>query len=250
MEDRTQTYEAYLRGDLSESERQALEKSWSDPAEKADFDMYRAARRTVGHRWYIREQENDLRELIKPLNKRFFASAKKRSLWQRNRGWLRVAAIVTLVLSTFVVIQSNRYDDKRLLRTAMDERPLSATRGSDGLFTYPEAMMAYEQERWAKAAEALELIPGDDSVYSEAQLHAGYAWLHIAEYERAAAAFNRTLPRASTPEQRANAQWHLALAELGISKDTGALHSILEQPEHPYYEQALRLRKKWNSFWR
>jgi len=250
MEDRTQTYEAYLRGELSESERQALEQTWADPAEKADFDTYQAARAAITHRRAIQEKEDSLRNELQPLNKRFFASAKRRSLWQRNSGWLKAAAIAVLVLSTFIVIQSNRFDDQRLLRLAMDERPLSVTRGAEGLFTYPEAMMAYEQEQWAAAAEALELIPSDDSVYSEAQLHAGYAWLHIAEYERAAAALSRALPRTSSPEQRSNVQWHLALAELGVSKDITALQPILDKTEHPHYEQALALRKKWDSIWR
>jgi len=250
MKERTQTYEAYLRGELSESERLAFEETWSDPAERIAFETYRAAQRTVSHRLAMRDGELVLSDQIQPLNKRFFASAKKRNLWQQNRGWLKVAAIIILVLSTFVVIQSNRYDDQRLLRLAMDERPLSATRGSEGLFTFPEAMMAYEQERWAEAAEALELIPSDDSVYSDAQLHAGYAWLHIAEYERALAALKRALPRTSSPEQRSNVQWHLALAELGISKDPAALQPILEQPDHPFYDQANSLRKKWDSIWR
>lgn len=250
MEDQTPTYEAYLRGELPESERRAFEQSCSDPARRADFEMYQAARNSISHRRAIREKEYALREQIQPLNKRFFASAKKRNLWQRNRGWLRVAAIVALVLSAFVIIQSNRYDDHRLLRIAMDERPLSATRGSEGLFSYPEAMIAYDQGRWAEAAKALELIPGDDSVYSEAQLHAGYAWLHIGEYQRAVAALSRALPRTISPDQRQNVQWHLALAELGESKDTASLQPILEQPDHSYYARARQLRQKWNSIWR
>lgn len=250
MEDQTQTYEAYLRGDLPEPERRAFEQSWSDPAVRADFEMYQAARNTISHRRAIREKEYALREQIQPLNKRFFASAKKRYLWQRNRGWLKVAAIVAVVLSAFVVIQSNRYDDQRLLRLAMDERPLFATRGSEGLFTHPEAMMAYEQGRWAAAAEALEGIPGDDSAYSEAQLYAGYARLYSAEYQRAAAAFRLALPRTSSPEQRANVQWHLALAELGASKDLASLQPILDQPAHPYRDQARKLQEKWDSIWR
>lgn len=244
-------FEAYLQGRLEADKKQELEQALLDPAVQADLQTYRAVRQTIAGRWHHRQQTAQLEATLIQYSQQYFSPATSPRMSVRRR-LLMAASFLLVVILSGVLLVKNQYRDTRLISAYLQEYPLSKERGGEGIYRYPQAMLAYDNRDWTAAAAAFAKISPENAQYVEAQLYAGYAYLHDRSYEQAAQAFQRVATLADGKKQ-ANAQWHLALAQISTTPRQTlppALNTILQDPQHPFFSRAQELEAALQSFWR
>lgn len=253
MADRIDEFEAYLRGEMNESDQKAFQQDLTDPQLMEEFESYRAVRYSVSTRLQRHSEEQTFLATIQRLNLQYLAKKQVRK-GRVRRNWLVAASITFLLFASLVTYQNYQFSDRQLIRAAMTERPLSATRGTEGLFaSLPEAMMAYQKNDWPRAAKAFSKADADASYFTEAQLYAGYAFLHAGQYQSAEKAFTQAALSTDLAPIRQNAEWHIALAQVPNTSGGDlppALETILRQPDHIFFASAKSLQKQLGSIWR
>ena len=245
MEDRFTHFESYLRGELSDTEKQNLESKLTDNRFRKDFAAYQQLRSAISKRLQGRKQEEALTKQLQSMGHKYIIPKTKRL---KNRTpWLIAASVSFLIIATYYAVQLNTFKPQALVSEYIQERQLLGIRGSDELFSFPDAMLAYENGEWEYAAQKLDAVPDTSSVFLDAQLYAGYAWLKAGAYQSAKDRFQQVFDLAQNPFQQANAEWHLALIHVVIddpsSKDV-ILAPFIIDTKHPFHQQALALDAK------
>lgn len=251
MTDQLERFEQYLRGDLDDDLQRELEAELATNQDLQDkLDHYRQVRTAIIQRLEQKDQEVVLQQTLQKMSQEYF-SADSRRMTPMSRVFA-AASVLLLLVGAFAISQRLNYTDDNLILMGMEERPLSTTRGSEGLYQLPEAVMAYENGEWQEAAQGFLAVEETSDYYVDAQLYAGYALLKNGLFSSAAAAFQRAIDR-GTPDQVANAEWHLALTQVpGADSDhlPDALIPILGDKDHPFHQDALDLEAALQSFWR
>lgn len=252
-DERYEQFEAYLRGTLDESQRKKVHEALQNPEVQAEFNAYRKLRRTIGQRWQRQASTQaftaHLHQVASQHGSASTATGKRRSL---RRIVLIAACALLAIAASFVRVRQQQFSDQGLITQYIQESQQGLVRGAEGLNRYHKALMAYQNEQWAAAAEAFAQVPQEDASFLDAQLFAGYAYLQDQAYPEARAAFRKVISEASGRLQQ-NAEWHLALAELPDTDQEQlppALQGILSNQKHAFHVQAGALAADLASVWR
>jgi|GEM_PF-6820936 len=252
-EGRYEQFEAYLRGTLNERQEKDLEQALLDPEVKAAFNTYRSVRQVIGQRWQRQADTDAFIRSLQEQNQQYLSPKSSPKRYLSVRRMVLLAACVLLVLGiSFVGVRKQQYGDQQLIKHYVTAYQTGAERGSQGLNQYHQALMAYQNEQWAAAADAFANVPATDENYAGAQLFAGYAYLYDGAYSAAKKALQNAL-QYGTGIQQQNAEWHMVLAEVPATPAgqlPPTLVTILADEDHAFYDQGKALARDLTSIWR
>lgn len=252
-EERYEQFEAYLRETLDESQQKELLDALQDPKVQSAFEAYRSVRQTTGQRWQRQAATDAFTARLSELHEQYQQAEQPPLRSISRRRIMGLAAGVLLIIGiSFVVVRKQQFSDQQLIAHHLAEYPIGAERGATGLNRYHKAMMAYQNNQWATAAHAFTQVPPTDNNFSEAQLLAGYAYLKDGAYQKAKTAF-QNVRKTGTPQQRQNAEWHIALSEVPTTPKgqiPTTLQAIATDADHHFHQEARALISDLNSIWR
>ena len=177
-------------------------------------------------------------------------------------GWIKplsiAASILFLLFAGSTIWTNQTYSNEALAVTAYAESTLPIVR-SDGDLNpnYANGLLAFSKKEYTQAIIDLAKIQSSDPSFSEAQYVLAHANWHTKNYEKAEEIFDTLLATSNLPSSidRQELEWNKALIllqEKGADDPTfkQALASILDNPQHGYYQKAISLSKDLGSFWR
>ena len=250
--------EAYLNGEMSETEAQAFDKEITqNTALAAAIDRHLVANDAIelmiednlrAELEQLRTEETSETKVVSIGKKK---TARFRSLTSR----LAVAASVAVLLGFFGIQWSNNnYSNTALLEATYQPYDLSAVRSAGGeAHPFAPGLRAYESGNFAEAVEFFKTIPEADSRYIEAQFYLGHSLYQNKAYATANTAFEK-VTNSKDIRFEEEAEWYLALshlAENNLNTDfNNLLNKMADDKDHIYHSKAQNLRNKINSIWR
>jgi len=234
--DRIERIEAYLDGRLT---RRALEAGLADQ-ERAQLneqiEWMRTARLAV-------EAEGLKRQLDGLLERPAEKKATVRPLWRRRSAWLVAASIALLVIGYGVVqqFQSPGYDAYAYVDPGL---PSLMSEAAD--YELADALTYYSEADYATAATKLRSLYNPTAVNDTVAYYLGASLLYQDSFQVARPLLETVATRGKPPLQQ-RAEWLLVQSYLQAGETDAArraLSSILDQPGHPFFEQAESLRRE------
>ncbi len=228
--------EAYLEGRLT---RQTLEAGLSEEERTGldeQIEWVRAARLAV-------EAEGLKRQLDELLPRPARREATVRPLWRRRAAWIAAASLALLLIGYGVVqvLQPPRYDGYAYL-----DPGLPSLMGEADNYALADAMTYYSEGDYATAAARLRRLYSPAAANDTVAYYLGASLLYQDSLQ-AARPFLETVADTGAPPFRERAAWLLVQAYLQAGDEAGArraLAPVLDDAEHPFYEQAQQLRRE------
>ena len=234
--------EKYVFGEMTPEEQQAFgnemqqnpelaEEVKLEKATKRGLELYGSNQR----RQQTRQQINRLRS-----QKKFRIKVVK---------YAAVAAMLLLMatIPLYLLMKVN-VSDKKILSFLKQETHFG-TKSASSESVFANGNKLYTEGDWQGAIDTLKKISITASRYNDAQLLIGICQLTLEQPEAAIAA----LTAVKTEKNMVWANWYLGFAKLKTGDEDGAkLHFqlVADEPRHEKSEDARKILKKLNSFWR
>lgn len=225
----------YLAGSLSLEEQQTFEQAMDllpDLEEEVRFQILaKGVSFNAGRQKWIQEGQRELRAL------------KKRKQGKRHFIWIRVAALILLVLSiglTLIPVQNepNHFPEPAFL---IDPAPLLRQDGK--LSTLRQGYQAFNEQQYSSALSIWNTLPLPMDLFTQNELayYRGLSYLALEQLDSA----RYYLYKVEEPAYRSRAQWNLAISWLNEQQVQKALPilqalSAHENPLQPQAESLLR----------
>ncbi len=253
--------EAYLSGEMNETEATAFDKEIANNEElAAAVDRHLLAHdaievmiednlRAEMKDWSAAENKNKTAK-IHQIGQKKGSSGKVRRLFYS----LAAAASVAIVVGFFGLQFSNiNYSDDALSAGAYNF-DLSATRSTNtDQNPLATGLTAYENADYAAAIQFFQNIPVANPQYNEAQFYLGHSLYQNKTYDQAINAFQKVINTNDLRYKEA-AEWYQVVNYLAAKKQgnefTTLLNQLVTDEGHPYHNNAVELDTKLNSFWR
>jgi len=168
------------------------------------------------------------------------------------------AGILFLILASLVIWANQNYSNDALTKRAYAQSTMPTTRNdttNDPNFT--NGMTFFRQQNYAKAIEALGKITVSHPLYVSAQYLLGHAYLKTSNFPQAIIAFDKVLTTSNLPKtiDVQEVEWNKLIATMNVKGADSSLfqkdlNTILNNPQHAYYGEAIELSKQLNSTWR
>lgn len=243
--------EKYFSGEMSPEERQAFEAELKENADlQREFNKHTLAQDALEV-----AIEDDLRQSFSSWDQEWGAKGTARSLSSRKLWYrLSIAAGILIILSVSAWQWSvSQYSDQALFENYALAAEIPDIRGAGNSNILAEGLSFLRTEQYQQALSFFQTIPPESDRYTEAQYWLGVAYFNIDQFDQAQAAFQTVVDRQDIRFFE-KAEWYLVLCHLGMG-NTGpelqlALDDIQNQSDHGFNEEARKLEKKINSFWR
>ncbi len=175
-------------------------------------------------------------------------------VFQLNRRAIAIAAGFLLLIAAFSFLYGRQqYSDQKLFAQQYESPNWSPIRGTTAATAqYDQAIASLQAGNKQEAMAQLSGITRADEVYANAQYALGHLQLQGEQATDAAKTFE-TLRELNDKRYQENVDWFLALAYLQAGNETQAnrqIGTILQNQQHPYYQDALTLQSRLQSFWR
>lgn len=240
----TERIDRFLRGDLPEEEKKALE---TELSQNADLASELALQKDMEAFLRKQSQRAALRDQLQAVGGEFFQSTEKTaepgrivSLPRRQtlRWVIGIAATVTLLLVARFLLQPNLYDQ------FAQHPPLAMIEKSNEAQDNLAAMeAAFNQEDYARALPLLEAYQRQKPDDLQVELYLGICWLETQQYAKANAVFQKISQTESSFKDYG--QWYLALSYLKQGNKTACRKILLEVPaESEFAAKAQQLLKR------
>lgn len=234
--------EQYLNNELSEKDRQELENKISeDETLAAELE-----RRQMAHRMLDFMISENLREQLTNLEaedtKVVRMPARRRSMYA-----LAVAASVIILIGAFFFIPTGGSLSNQQLALDFYETPAFTMRGTDAETIsgqVAEGINALNQKDYGQAISALQSVPADNEYYIISRYYLGHANFLNKNYAAAENDFSEVM-NANDIRFQDDAQWYRLLSCKAQDQDCeDMLQTILQNPNHPYFEKASQLQNQ------
>lgn len=253
--------EAYLSGEMNETEATAFDKEIATNKElAAAVDRHLLAHdaievliednlRAEMKDWSAAANKNKEAK-IHQLGQKKESSGKVRRLFYS----LAVAASVAIMVGFFGLQFSNsNYSDTALAAGAYNF-DLSATRSANtDQNPLATGLKAYENADYAAAIQFFQNIPTANPQYNEAQYYLGHSLYQNKDYDQSMNAFQQVINTNDIRYKEA-AEWYQVVNYVAAKKEgsdfTRLLNQLVTDEGHPYHKNATELDTKLNSFWR
>ncbi len=253
--------EAYLSGEMTETEATAFDKEVATNKElAAAVDRHLLAHDAIE----VMIEDNlraEMKEWSAAANKNKEATIhqigqKKESGRKIRRLVYRLAAAasVALVVGFFgLQFSTTNYSNTALSQGAYNF-DLSATRSTNtDQSSLTTGLTAYENADYAAAIQFFRNIPTTNPQYNEAQYYLGHSLYQNKAYEEATNAFQKVVSTNDIRYKEA-AEWYQVVNYVAAKKQgnelTALLNQLVNDEGHPYHKNAKALDAKLNSFWR
>lgn len=239
--------ESYVEGTNPPEEKRQFERDLEeDPTLKAEYQAYVATREAVA--------ELALDEIRSKVSQIAQSSPPAAKLFQLNRRTIAIAAGFLLLLAAFSFLYGRQqYSDQHLFTQQYESPNWSPIRGSStATEKYEQAITSWQVGELAEAIQQLKEIKKEEEVFATAQYTLGHLQLQVGQAKEAIATFEH-LKELTDKRYQENVEWFLTLAYLRAGYHTlvnRQMETILQQKQHPYYEEALTLESRLQSFWR
>ncbi|WP_353484293.1 tetratricopeptide repeat protein [Haliscomenobacter sp.] len=239
----TERIDRFLRGDLPEEEKKALE---TELSQNADLASELALQKDMEAFLRKQTQRAALRDQLQAVGGEFFQTSEKAepgrivSLPRRQtlRWVIGIAATVTLLLVARFLLQPNLYDQ------FAQHPPLAMIEKSNEAQDNLAAMeAAFNQQDYARALPLLEAYQRQKPEDLQVELYLGICWLETQQYAKANAVFQKISQTESSFKDYG--QWYLALSYLKQGNKTACRKILLEVPaESEFAAKAQNLLKR------
>lgn len=253
--------EAYLSGEMNETEATAFDKEVATNKElAAAVDRHLLAHdaievmiednlRAEMKDWSAAANKNKEAN-IHQIGQKKGSSGKVRRLVYR----LAAAASVALVVGFFGLQFSNTNYSNTALSTGAYNFDLSATRSTNTAQNpLAKGLKAYENADYAAAIQFFQNIPTANLQYNEAQYYLGHSLYQNKDYGQSINTFQKVVSTNDLRYKEA-AEWYQVVNYVAVKKEGNDLTTLLNQlvrdEGHPYHKNAVELDTKLNSFWR
>ena len=255
----------YLRGTLSQTEREQFEKELDNDPELVEEVALRRAEMAASELLINTESRQWFQEWQQPGENHFWGKASVRWLLAIAAGIALIFAAILLLRPPEVVIPqkpaprvlppqaasplpesgSNGYI--AMARQYAEKPVLSGTRqlraGESNVSAFRQAQDAYAAGEFQKALDLL--TQTDKSQLQSATFLEAHALFQLQRFDEAAERFSRLIENNSR-QFRYSSEWGLLMCRLAeLPEQTPEfrqqLRDILANPQHPYYEQAKKL---------
>jgi tetratricopeptide (TPR) repeat protein len=239
----TERIDRFLRGELPEEEKKALE---TELSQNADLASELALQKDMEAFLRKQTQRAALRDQLQAVGGEFFQPAEKAepgrivSLPRRQtlRWVIGIAATVTLLLVARFLLQPNLYDQ------FAQHPPLAMIEKSNEAQDNLAAMeAAFNQQDYARALPLLEAYQRQKPEDLQVELYLGICWLETQQYAKANTVFQKISQTESSFKDYG--QWYLALSYLKQGNKTACRKILLEVPaESEFAAKAQKLLKR------
>ena len=241
----------YFDGDMSDSEKQELEQDLVRySALRAEMEKHNTAQEFIE-----RGMEHDLRNQFKAWKSDKAKESKPARIRPLFRRLAVAATLGLLLLAAGYLWVDTTFDSVAMADHRYQEAPTPLSRSAENqTVILIEGFTAYRNQNWDEAITALDKVDVSNPSYSEAKYFLGHAYYQNGQYEEAAEVFQiPALIRDVRFEE--DAEWYTVISLLADRADRSslldALQSILEEENHSYHQQAIRLQRKIRGFgWR
>gem|GEM_PF-6879910 len=237
---------SYLEGTTSSTEKLQFEKDLQqDPNLQQEYQAYLATRAAI----------DDLAlDQVRSTVAQIAQQAPEAKTFRLSRRVIAMAAsFLMLIVLMALLYGRQQYSDKQLFAQQYEAPNWSPIRGSStAANTYDQAIANMQAGKRQNAMDQLASIPPEEEVYVTAQYALAHVQLQADKAEIAIETFSRIVDRNDKRYQEA-AGWFLILSYLKTGLPTEAnrqLELMLQNQQHPYYQDALRLQRQLASFWR
>lgn len=244
----------WLNGNLPADERQAFEQAMEKDAALQKEVKTQILERETAALFFAMELKNDLAtwkaekgeptakvRQLKPTRK----TNNLRRIWSIAAGFL-------LLFSLGMLWWFNQApSDKVILAEQYIKADFSGDRGEEGLdkSTLDKAIIAFQNNNYAKSIAILEANEVADSIFVAAQYLIGHAHFQQKNYAKTIAAFQQVVLEEKLPPyvNRDKLKWNLLLAYIGNEQKEAAyeqlLNDLIENGVAPYNRRAKELKK-------
>jgi hypothetical protein len=247
--DNFERLDKFLKGGLSESERQNLRQALRERKDlRAELLRHRLADRAVEL-----AKEDRLRAQLDAIkDKHGLPADPSPARVIRFGAMARAAAILLLAVCSFVFWGRQQYSDKALIAQAHVEMSTPSERSRDlSSQALDEGFDAYFGKKdYALAIERFAAVPTDDSLYIEAQYGLAHAYLsqgnHTAAAERFAWLSEQPVDLLANFVDREALAWNYLLARLGAGASLDSLQEQFDafRVKKDYRDKVERLEKQ------
>lgn len=240
MDDKDQDrIERLLRGELSAEEESSLQADARANNELAqELEFAQDLDKVVGS-----AGRANLKERLQRLEQSQGQKTALKVSWRRP---LAIAASVLLLLGMAAVWYANATYSNQALLTAYYETPnFSGTRSEGDVSAWEQVTAAFYAKDYASVVELMQANPVLKTTEDGKQLLA-HTYLQSDQIEAA-------LEQVEALNEGPTKDWLQILARLAAGQDSSVeqgLDQIIATPDHPYYKEAIALKRKLNSAWR
>lgn len=165
-----------------------------------------------------------------------------------NRQWMMAAGIALLAVFTFLVYGRMGYSDPAISRQYFADVNIPHLRSNNQSGNYFDAIQQYTEGNFQSAIELFERISPESNQYHDAKFWEANAYYQVGEFTQAADLFDEVASSSNIFAQ--TAEWNSVLSYWrGGEPETvqSILHKILNDPNHPYHDNARDFQKKSDS---
>lgn len=238
--------ESYLEGTTSSTEKLQFEKDLQeDPDLQQEYQAYLATRVAI----------DDLAlDQVRSTVAQIAQQAPEAKTFRLSRKVMAMAAsFLILVMLMALLYGRQQYSDQQLFVQQYEAPNWSPIRGSStAATTYDQAIANMQSGNMQNAMDQLASIMPEEDVYVTAQYALAHLQLQTGKGETAIETFSKIAARNDKRYQETT-EWFLTLSYLKTelpAKAKQQLELILQNQQHPYYQDALVLQKQLASFWR
>jgi tetratricopeptide (TPR) repeat protein len=239
----TERIDRFLRGELPEDEKKALE---TELSQNADLATELALQKDMEAFLRKQTQRAALQDQLQAVGGEFFQTFEKAepgriiSLPRRQtlRWVIGIAASIALLLVARFLLQPNLYDQ------FAQHPPLAMIEKSNEVQDNLAAMeAAFNQQDYARALPLLQAYQRQKPEDLQVELYLGICWLETQQYAKANAVFQKISQTESSFKDYG--QWYLALSYLKQGNKTACRKILLEVPaESEFAAKAQKLLKR------
>ena len=246
MEELYDTIELYLKGQLSDPQKEDFERQLSEDAQlREEVEAFRVAREVI---------EEGIASQLRSNFKAWDSESKKPAKVISIRRVFAVAASVAILIVAIGFWQAQQnYSHEALAANFYDDTNTTTRAIGDNENILDEALKNYQETNYSQVVEALRNIPDSNTYYLDAQMLLAQSYYQLNDLE-AASTITHQLQDSNISSTQEQAEWLLLIIYLKEGKQNEnnfkeLLQSIVDNPSHTYYPKAQQLQKKLNSLW-
>lgn len=240
--------ESYVEGTNSAEEKREFENDLEEnPDLQEEYQAYLATKKAIDE--FVKEEI--LAKLDEIAQRKPVPEVKVLGLTRRT--WAMAAGVLILIGALMFLYGHQEYSDDRLFAKQYERPSWDSNRGDQPTnSTYDKAISSLQNNEVEEAADQLSKVGRDDEAYNVALYVMAHLQLQADAGEEAVETFN-ALKQQNDKRYQENVDWFLALAYLKVGEESMVdqqINTILQNEQHPYYQDALTLRSRLQSFWR
>lgn len=166
--------------------------------------------------------------------------------------WMMAAASILLLAGCSLQYANKSYTNEALALNKFTDPNVAGIRAENESTLFAQIEEVFNSKEYKRVVDMVQGVNANDSIYLEVQFIAGHANIYLKEYSKAISGLRIAASDENFMDSD-NAQWNLALSYVLTGQTDlalGVLDKLAEDPNADYYQLAIDLRRKLQSFWR